>query len=113
MKLLFDQNISFRITKKLKAVFQEAKHVSDCGLSNAEDPEIWKFAKANGFTIVTFDGDFFDIGLINDFPPKIIWLRAANLSTQALAKLLLNNESTIQSFINDTGAEATACLELE
>lgn len=40
MKMLFDQNISFRITKNLKNYFSDCLHVSDCRLSNSEDPEI-------------------------------------------------------------------------
>ncbi len=72
MKLLFDQNISFRITKKITDFFPECTHVSDCGLNDGEDPQIWEFAKKNHFTIVTFDSDFFDISIINGHPPKII-----------------------------------------
>jgi predicted nuclease of predicted toxin-antitoxin system len=47
MKLLFDQNISFRIEKKLNINFQFSKHVSNIGLKDADDIEIWKFAKKN------------------------------------------------------------------
>ena len=41
MKLLFDQNISFRIAKKLQSYFPGCLHVSECNLSNCEDSEIW------------------------------------------------------------------------
>lgn len=44
MKLLFDQNISFRIIKKLKQFFPDCIHVSDCGLLNYDDAEIWNYA---------------------------------------------------------------------
>ena len=58
MKLLFDQNISFRVLKKLNSAFQNAVHVSEVGLNDVNDIDIWKFAKQNQFTIVTFDADF-------------------------------------------------------
>ena len=61
MKLLFDQNISFRIMRLLPNSFAECCHVQSVGLNNHNDDEIWQFAKQNGFTIVTFDADFFDI----------------------------------------------------
>lgn len=48
MKLLFDQNISFRITKLISSKYQIAKQVRDLGLENSTDMEIWKFAKSNG-----------------------------------------------------------------
>ena len=71
-KLLFDQNISYRIVKKLKDDFPECKHISDVELKDEEDPEIWNYAKKYHFTIVTFDSDFYETGLIQGYPPKII-----------------------------------------
>ncbi|HXA01613.1 MAG TPA: DUF5615 family PIN-like protein [Cytophagaceae bacterium] len=34
MKLLFDQNLSYRLVRKLSAIFPEAKQVRDLGLEN-------------------------------------------------------------------------------
>lgn len=45
MKLLFDQNISFRIVKSVSAEFNDCVHVSKADLLNATDMEIWTFAK--------------------------------------------------------------------
>lgn len=45
MKLLFDQNISFRIVSKLIDNFPDCKHVSQLDLNNKEDHEIWEFSK--------------------------------------------------------------------
>jgi len=42
MKLLFDQNISFRILKKLSDFFADSSHVKTEGLINASDLEIWE-----------------------------------------------------------------------
>ena len=51
MKLLFDQNISFRILSKLKINFPEAKQVRELGIENYTDIESWKFAKENNWLI--------------------------------------------------------------
>ena len=88
MKLLFDQNISYRSEKKISAVFLDSKHISNVGLLNKEDFEIWNFAKLNGFTIVTFDSDFFDLSLVKGTPPKIIWFRSGNFPTNKIAEIL-------------------------
>lgn len=61
MKLLFDQNISFRIVSKLKDTFPEAQQVRELGLENSTDREIWEYAKRNDYTVVTFDADFYDM----------------------------------------------------
>ena len=113
MKLLFDQNISFRITRKLQSYFPGCLHVSDCKLSDCEDNEIWDYAKQNDFVIVTFDSDFFDISIINGHPPKIIWIRTGNLTTNEIVQLMIENQKTIDTFINDDGFKEVSCLELD
>jgi predicted nuclease of predicted toxin-antitoxin system len=99
MKLLFDQNISFRIMNLLPANFANCRHVRSVGLNDCDDPAIWQFAKNNGFTVVTFDTDFIDIANHKGFPPKIIRLRTGNLTTAEIAERLLFNFSTITTFI--------------
>lgn len=56
MKFLFDQNISFRILNSLPDKFKDSTIVKHEGLINALDIDIWRFAKKNGFTIVTNTG---------------------------------------------------------
>ena len=58
MKLLFDQNISFRIIKLIQLAFPQSEQIRKLNLENKSDKEIWTFAGRNGFTIVTFDADF-------------------------------------------------------
>jgi predicted nuclease of predicted toxin-antitoxin system len=74
MKLLFDQNISYRIIKLLSDDFKDSSHVKKERLVNEPDRVIWEFAKINGYTIVSQDADFNDLCLLNGFPPKIIWI---------------------------------------
>ncbi len=112
MKLLFDQNISFRIIRKIINIFPEANQVRELGLENASDMEIWEFAKKNNYTIVTFDADFCDIGLLNGFPPKVLWLRMGNSSTETIKRLLIDNHHIINEFITDYRYKEIGCLEI-
>ena len=109
MKLLFDQNISFRILRLLPAEFAGCLHVKSVGLNDCNDSDIWKFAKQNGFTIVTFDADFFDLSIIWNFPPKTIWLRTGNLTTFDVAERIILNFTNIVSFIDNS---EQSCLEI-
>ena len=102
MKILLDQNLSFRIAIKIRDVFSGAKHVSDFRLENYSDAEIWEYARAHEFCIVTFDSDFIDISLLNGFPPKIIWLRMGNASTENLAHRLREQVDVIKEFLVNT-----------
>jgi predicted nuclease of predicted toxin-antitoxin system len=113
MRLLFDQNISFRIVNKLNDYFPDCKHVSQVGLKDCEDSDIWSFAHNNDFVIVTFDSDFYDISLINGIPPKIIWIRTGNLTTDEIVQLLKTIKESIFDFINNPEQKELTCLEIE
>ena len=109
MKLLLDQNISFRVVNLLPECFAGSCHTRSAGLNDRDDMEIWQFAKQNDFTIVTFDADFFDISILKGFPPKIIWLRTGNLTTREIAECLILNYAKIASFIDNSEQN---CLEI-
>jgi predicted nuclease of predicted toxin-antitoxin system len=113
MKLLFDQNVSFRIVSKLNKLFPEAKQVRGLGLENSTDREIWEYARSNEFTIVTFDADFYDMSNLYGHPPKIIWLRTGNRRTSDLAKVLLGRSVIIKKFLSEQAYQNIACLELD
>ncbi|MCK9453057.1 MAG: DUF5615 family PIN-like protein [Bacteroidales bacterium] len=108
MKLLFDQNISFRLVKRITDLFPESKQVRELGLENSTDSEIFDYARTNDFAIVTFDSDFFDLNVIKGFPPKIIWIRTGNTTTNNLENLLRDKYDLIKLFLD----EDYACLEI-
>lgn len=101
MKLLLDENISWRIVKKISPFFTEVVHVSELQIIQpATDITIWSYAKTNNFTIVSKDDDFEKIVLVRKAPPKFIHLKTYNLNTEKLAELLIKNSKKISEFIN-------------
>ncbi len=112
MKILLDQNISFKVSRLLADTFPGIKQVTEIGLTDASDLEIWNYARKNNFIIVTFDGDFMDLSNLKGFPPKIIWLRFGNSSNLKIANKLLSNAQLINEFIKDDNKE-TAFLEID
>jgi predicted nuclease of predicted toxin-antitoxin system len=56
----------------------------DIGLRDAEDPEIFEAAKAQGVILMTKDSDFVDLVDRLDSPPQIIWLTCGNTSNARL-----------------------------
>ena len=101
MKLLFDQNISYRLIKQISDSYPNSKQVKELGLENSTDLEIFNFAKNNDFTIVTFDSDFFDLTILKGFPPKIIWLRTGNTTTRNIKMILENKFEIIEYFLKE------------
>jgi predicted nuclease of predicted toxin-antitoxin system len=107
--LLFDQNLSYKLLGRLNDLYPGSKHVRLENLSESDDIEIWEYAKENGFTIVTKDVDFYDIGLVKGYPPKVIWLRCGNTSTNNIERILRDNYELIKDFIVNL---PKICLEL-
>jgi predicted nuclease of predicted toxin-antitoxin system len=112
MKLLFDQNISFRVIKGIKELFPDAKQVREVNLNNSKDLDIWLYAKKEGYTIVTFDSDFYDLNLLRGNPPKIIWLKMGNTSTEDIITLFHENFNLIQEFLINPEYQDLGCLEI-
>jgi predicted nuclease of predicted toxin-antitoxin system len=109
MKLLFDQNLSFRLVGKLANEFPDSGHVRLLGMEEADDRVIWQYARDNDLIIVTQDADFDGLAQVHGFPPKIIWLRCGNTSTANILHLLLTNYDLIKDFNEN---DQLACLEI-
>ena len=101
MKLLFDENLSRRLVPRVLDLFPESLHVSAAGLLEAQDDEIWEFARTNNFTIITADSDFYEISTIKGPPPKVIWLRDCDYPTAIAERLIRNQAVRIADFERD------------
>ena len=110
MKILIDANISSRLVSRIQLVFPEVEHVKTLGLMTANDFSIFMYARQNGYdAILTLDEDYSNLQLTHGIPPKIIWLRVGNCSTNTLAQIMLANADTIYAFLFDSHLE---CLEV-
>ena len=101
MKLLLDQNLSFKLCSTLKDIFPKITHVKDISLDTSSDEEVWFYAKLNSCIIVSKDSDFMEKASVRSHPPKIIWVKAGNCSTEKIESLLRVNEKLINNFIED------------
>jgi len=98
-KLLFDENISYKICQRVSDIFPNSQHVNALALEQTQDIQIWEFAKRENFIIVTQDSDFNDIAMLKNFPPYIIWLRTGNTRLAEIEKILRQNYSRIVEII--------------
>jgi predicted nuclease of predicted toxin-antitoxin system len=109
MRLLFDENLSYRLCQSLSDLFPFSAQIKILALESADDREIWNFAKAEELTLVAQDSDFADMAALYGPPPKVIWLRCGNQPTSIIEALIREHASIIHAFDRDPGAE---CLEL-
>jgi predicted nuclease of predicted toxin-antitoxin system len=104
VKLLFDQNLSFRLVGALSDLFPNSAHVRDFALTRADDDQIWDCAKTNGFTIISKDSDFRQRSFLFGAPPKAIWIDLGNCSTKEIEDLLRKSLIQIMDFDGDPAA---------
>ena len=100
MKLLFDANLAPKLAQ-LENMFPGSVHVEMIGLG-ATDTEIWSYAKAHGFAIVSKDSDFEQRALVFGAPPKVIWIRLGNCRTGVVESLLRQRFDDIIGFEADS-----------
>ena len=53
MKLLFDQNLNFRLCNTLRDTFPNSSQVRLLGMDEASDTKIWEYALLHDYLIVT------------------------------------------------------------
>ncbi len=109
MKLLFDQNLSFKLCALLSDLFPDSKPVRELGLDQSDDRIVWQHAKDNGFMLVSLDSDFADMAAHYGHPPKVIWLRCGNQRVAAVEALLRRHANNIAEFDQNN---TVACLEI-
>jgi predicted nuclease of predicted toxin-antitoxin system len=55
MKLLFDEDLSHKLVRRLADLFPDSIHVRDIGLKAADDPVVWEYARNDDLMIVSKD----------------------------------------------------------
>ncbi|MBV9403839.1 MAG: DUF5615 family PIN-like protein [Acidobacteriaceae bacterium] len=105
MKLLFDANLSPRLVDKLLDLFPDSIHLFDLPLPRkAPDQVIWSYAKHNGYSIITTDGDDYP-PLTRRYgpPPQVILLESWRYPTKLALELIRANAILIAEFSATSG----------
>jgi predicted nuclease of predicted toxin-antitoxin system len=110
MKLLLDQNLSFRLVPELSVMFPGSTQVNLIGKASDTDRTLWDYAKGHGFAIVTKDADFAELAAMNGHPPKVILLKFGNVTNDVVRSYLLHHLEAIEIFL--AGAD-DGVLEIE
>jgi predicted nuclease of predicted toxin-antitoxin system len=101
VRLLLDQNLSPRLLDALTEFYPGSTHVRNVGLQAADDEAVWTYAAREGFAIVSKDADFRQRSFLIGHPPKVIWIRRGNCSTDEIASLLRTHHADLLRFEED------------
>ena len=108
MKLLLDHNVSPKLVRR-PDLYPGSTHVFLEGMDRESDAAVWEYALGNSYVIVTKDADFADMSVLRGHPPKVIWVRIGNCSTQQIEDLFRGQQEMINEFETD---QTIALLEL-
>jgi predicted nuclease of predicted toxin-antitoxin system len=101
LKLLFDANLSPKPVVRLAELFPGSAHVYHTGLDRVtSDFTIWRYARANGYTIVTADSDFLALADEYGAPPHVVRLENCNYKTAKLEAVLRRHAIRIAELEN-------------
>jgi predicted nuclease of predicted toxin-antitoxin system len=101
VKLLFDENLSYKLARNLADLFPGSIHIRNLGIEERDDWQVWMTAGSQGFALVTKDEDLPQLGLVKGHPPKIIWIRLGNCSTGQIESLIRWRAEAILEFMAD------------
>ena len=82
----------------LADVYPESQHGEKAVGRGATDDAIWASARSSGLLLVTKDEDFHRLSVLRGAPPKVIWLRLGNCTTDEVAGLLRRHAIDIEQF---------------
>jgi predicted nuclease of predicted toxin-antitoxin system len=90
MKLLLDQGLPPLTAELLRGQGIDTVHVSEVGLSRAEDLRIIELAQTEGRIIITLDADYHaSIALASAPSPSVIWIRVVNLRAAEYVEVIM------------------------
>ena len=101
MKLFFDHHLSHKLVAKLADIYPESTHTRLLGFSRTSDSDLWWYAKAHEYILVTKDEDIPELAILRGAPPKVVWLRIGNCKTAVVERLIRRNVLRIQQLADD------------
>jgi predicted nuclease of predicted toxin-antitoxin system len=99
-----DHNLSPRLLQALSVLYTGSTHVRDVGLVRADDESVWRYAAEDTFVTVTKETDFRQRSFLYGTPPKVIWIRHGNSSTDDILGLLRVHQPAILASNEDPEA---------
>ena len=99
MQLLLDEQLAEELCELLRDAFPESRHIRLLGRGGASDDEVWQLALEHRCVLVTKDEDFHRLSVLHGPPPKVVWIRLGNCSTNDVIRLLRLRRDEIETFV--------------
>ena len=98
VRLLLDENLSERLLQPLAEFFPGSEHIGNLAKAGTTDGLLWDLARAGGFILTTRDEDFVGMSVLQEAPPKVLWLNVGKSRNAVIAALLQSHAADIERF---------------
>ena len=101
VRLLLDENLSERLLQPLAELFPGSEHIGSLAKAGTADRLLWDLARTGGFILTTRDEDFVGMSVLQEIPPKVLWLNVGKSRNAVVAALLRSHATDIERFAAD------------
>jgi predicted nuclease of predicted toxin-antitoxin system len=98
VRLLLDENLSERLLQPLGELFPGSEHIGNLAKAGTTDGLLWDLARTGGFILTTRDEDFVGMSVLQEAPPKVLWLNVGKSRNAVIAALLQSHATDIERF---------------
>ena len=98
MKLLIDNNLSWKLVRELAVEFSGSVHADQLGVVDPDDAYLWAVARDGGYAVLSKDDDFFALSQALGHPPKVLLVALGNCTTGGVVDLLRDHLLEIYAF---------------
>jgi predicted nuclease of predicted toxin-antitoxin system len=98
VRLLLDENLSERLLLPLAELFPGSEHVGTLTKIGTSDRLLWDLARTGGYILTTRDEDFVGMSVLQEAPPKVLWLNVGKSRNAVIAALLQSHATDIGRF---------------
>jgi predicted nuclease of predicted toxin-antitoxin system len=87
MRFLIDAQLPPALARWIESLGHKAEHVADIGMNDANDREIWLWARETNAIIISKDSDFVTLVTLEENCPPVIWIRLGNTRRRAVVRI--------------------------
>jgi predicted nuclease of predicted toxin-antitoxin system len=99
IRLLLDENLSESLLRPIAEFFPGSEHIRNLTDTGASDRHVWDLARAGGFVLTTREEDLVGMSVLQEAPPKVVWLNVGKSRNAVIAALLQTHAADIERFV--------------
>lgn len=99
IRLLLDENLSESLLRPIAEFFPGSEHIRNLTDTGASDRHVWDLARAGGFVLTTREEDLVGMSVLQEAPPKVVWLNVGKSRNAVIAALLQTHTADIERFV--------------